>query len=140
MAETSEQDLVDYTAENDIAFIPYGPLGANPMQKGAKLDLGTEHEERAIYAIAGQISVAGTEYPTGHILVIKQDQAAVIEAISDAHVVLIGGARLDGVRHIWWNFVASSKQRIEEAKADWREGRFATIPGDEDEFIPLPDA
>ena len=110
------------------------------LQKGVKLDLGTEHEERAIYAITGQVAVAGTEYPTGHILVIKQDQAAVIEAIADAHLVLIGGARLDGERHIWWNFVASSKQRIEEAKADWREGRFATIPSDEDEFIPLPDA
>jgi redox-sensitive bicupin YhaK (pirin superfamily) len=54
-------------------------------------------------------------------------------------VVLLGGARIDGPRHIWWNFVSSSKERIEQAKGDWREGRFPKVPGDEKEFIPLPE-
>jgi redox-sensitive bicupin YhaK (pirin superfamily) len=62
-----------------------------------------------------------------------------LRAASETRVVLIGGAPIDGERHIWWNFVSSSKERIEWAKRDWREGRFAKIPGDEVEFIPLPE-
>jgi redox-sensitive bicupin YhaK (pirin superfamily) len=53
-------------------------------------------------------------------------------------LILFGGAPLDGERHLWWNFVASTRERIEQAKADWSEGRFPTVPGDEEEFIPLP--
>ncbi|HEY2836902.1 MAG TPA: pirin-like C-terminal cupin domain-containing protein, partial [Rhizomicrobium sp.] len=56
-----------------------------------------------------------------------------------ARVMLLGGAPLDGPRHIWWNFVSSSRERIEQAKTDWRTGRFGTVPGDDKEFIPLPD-
>ena len=58
---------------------------------------------------------------------------------SDAHLVLLGGAVMDGPRHIWWNFVSSRKERIEQAKADWKLARFDTVPGDDKEFIPLPD-
>jgi len=64
---------------------------------------------------------------------------ATLRAVSDARVALIGGAPIDGERHIFWNFVSSSQARIEQAKRDWREGRFPKVPGDEQEFIPLPD-
>ena len=62
-----------------------------------------------------------------------------LHAIADARIALLGGAPLDGERHIWWNFVSSSKDRIEQAKEDWRQGRFLKVPGDEAEFIPLPE-
>ena len=61
-----------------------------------------------------------------------------VTAVSDAHLVLLGGAAMDGPRHIWWNFVSSRKERIEQAKADWKLARFDTVPGDDKEFIPLP--
>jgi redox-sensitive bicupin YhaK (pirin superfamily) len=60
-------------------------------------------------------------------------------ATAPARVMLLGGAPLDGPRHLWWNFVSSSKDRIEVAKSDWRAGRFGKIPGDDQEFIPLPE-
>jgi redox-sensitive bicupin YhaK (pirin superfamily) len=66
-------------------------------------------------------------------------EAAQIRAIGEARVMLLGGAPLDGQRHVWWNFVASSRERLEQAKSDWRAMRFGTIPGDDTEFIPLPD-
>jgi redox-sensitive bicupin YhaK (pirin superfamily) len=62
-----------------------------------------------------------------------------VTAASEARVILVGGAAMDGPRHIWWNFVSSHKERIEQAKADWKLGRFDTVPGDEGEFIPLPE-
>ena len=62
-----------------------------------------------------------------------------VRATSDAHIIIIGGAAMDGPRHIWWNFVSSRKERIEAAKADWKAGRFNLVPGDTVEFIPLPD-
>ena len=62
-----------------------------------------------------------------------------VKAVSDAHIVVVGGAAMDGPRHIWWNFVSSRKERIEAAKADWKAGRFDIVPGDTAEFIPLPD-
>ena len=65
--------------------------------------------------------------------------AAEVRALAPSRFVLIGGAPLDGERHIWWNFVASSPERIERAKSDWKEGRFGVVPGDEREFIPLPE-
>ena len=63
-----------------------------------------------------------------------------VEADEPSRLMLLGGAPLDGDRHIWWNFVSSSKERIERAKDDWRNGRFGKVPGDEKEFIPLPES
>ncbi|MBS0431986.1 MAG: hypothetical protein JSS21_06230, partial [Proteobacteria bacterium] len=62
-----------------------------------------------------------------------------MRALTDARVVVVGGAPLDAPRHLWWNFVSSSRERIEQAKRDWAEGRFGLVPGDEREFIPLPE-
>lgn len=72
-------------------------------------------------------------------LVFTPGAAVTLRATGDARVAIIGGAPIDGERHIFWNFVSSSQARIEQAKQDWREGRFAKVPGDEQEFIPVPD-
>jgi redox-sensitive bicupin YhaK (pirin superfamily) len=72
-------------------------------------------------------------------LVLKPGDPIAIRAASDAHFVVVGGAAMDGPRHIWWNFVSSRQERIEAAKADWKAGRFDIVPGDTTEFIPLPD-
>jgi len=72
-------------------------------------------------------------------LVFARGADVVLRATDDARIVLIGGTPIDGERHIWWNYVSSSKARIEQAKHDWREGRFPRIPGDDVEFIPLPE-
>ena len=69
---------------------------------------------------------------------IRPGDRITVTAVSDAHLVLLGGAAMDGPRHIWWNFVSSRKERIEQAKADWKLARFDTVPGDDKEFIPLP--
>jgi redox-sensitive bicupin YhaK (pirin superfamily) len=71
--------------------------------------------------------------------IFKPEARIVIKAAATAHVVLLGGEPLAEPRHVWWNFVSSSKERIEQAKDDWKSGRFARIPGDDQEFIPLPD-
>jgi len=72
-------------------------------------------------------------------LVFREGAAATLRAEVAARVALIGGAPLDGERHIWWNFVSSSNERIEQARRDWRDGRFGKVHGDEVEFIPLPE-
>jgi redox-sensitive bicupin YhaK (pirin superfamily) len=73
------------------------------------------------------------------LLVLRPGDRIAARAVSDAHVVVVGGAAMDGPRHIWWNFVSSRKERIEMAKAEWKAGRFDTVPGDAEEFIPLPE-
>jgi hypothetical protein len=72
-------------------------------------------------------------------LVFAKGAEIALRAATDTRIALLGGAPLDGERHIWWNFVSSSKARIEQAKRDWKEARFAPVPGDETEFIPLPE-
>jgi hypothetical protein len=108
------------------------------MPAGTRLTVPNEHAERAVLPISGEIAIAGNPVPDGVLLVLKSGMAATIEARSESRLMLIGGEPLDGPRHIWWNFVSSSKDRIEQAKADWNAGRFGQVPG-ETEFIPLPD-
>ncbi|HMY18302.1 MAG TPA: pirin family protein [Polyangium sp.] len=109
------------------------------LEVNAELDVPDEHEERAAYVTNGSISVDDTTIESGTMVVFRPGVKAQIKALEPARVMLLGGAPLDGERHIFWNFVSSSKERIERAKADWREGRFAKVPGDEVEFIPLPE-
>ena len=109
------------------------------LRAGATLTVGTEHEERAIYPLSGEVEIDGDTFAPGGMLVLKPNVTFDIKAAKDTHLVLIGGAAMDGPRHIWWNFVHSDKERIAQAKADWREKRFPPVPGDEHEFIPLPD-
>jgi redox-sensitive bicupin YhaK (pirin superfamily) len=107
------------------------------LEEGARLSITTEYEERAIYLIEGSAAVDGQKIGAGQLTVLRPRQAATLTAGTEARAMLLGGAALDGPRHVWWNFVSSSTERIEQAKADWREGRFGKVPGDP-EFIPLP--
>lgn len=104
---------------------------------GASLDL-PEIEERALYVVEGELNLDGETVPQHSMAVLTRKQGLRIRASKASRVALIGGEQL-GPRHIWWNFVSSRKQRIEQAKKDWREGRFPRVPGDEDEYIPLPE-
>jgi redox-sensitive bicupin YhaK (pirin superfamily) len=109
------------------------------LQAGAVLPLGSDYEERALYVISGEIEIGGERHPPERLLVLKPGDRVDVTATADAHFVLVGGAAMDGPRHIWWNFVSSRQDRIEAAKADWKAGRFALVPGDTTEFIPLPE-
>ncbi len=108
------------------------------LETGAVLPVPDEHEDRAVYLLSGEIEIAGDRFEPGSLLVLHPGTAAV-RALTDVRLLVLGGATMDGSRHIWWNFVSSSKERIEQAKADWQAGRFDIVPGDEEEFIPLPE-
>jgi redox-sensitive bicupin YhaK (pirin superfamily) len=109
------------------------------LKAGAVLPLETEHEERAVYVISGEVEIGGDRHGAERLLVLRPGDRIDVKALVDAHVVVVGGAAMDGPRHIWWNFVSSRKERIDAAKADWKAGRFDPVPGDTKEFIPLPD-
>jgi redox-sensitive bicupin YhaK (pirin superfamily) len=108
------------------------------MPAGTTLTVPAEHEQRAVYAVEGEIDIDGTPIETAHMAVIESDAAFALSARSNATAMLVGGARPDGERFIWWNFVASSLERIDAAKDRWRAQAFGQVPG-ETEFIPLPD-
>jgi redox-sensitive bicupin YhaK (pirin superfamily) len=106
---------------------------------GAKLPIDATTEERAVYVVSGDIEIAGDRFAAGQLLILRPGDAVTLTAITGARAVLCGGAAMDGPRHVWWNFASSRKERIEQAKADWKAGRFDSVPGDTVEFIPLPD-
>jgi redox-sensitive bicupin YhaK (pirin superfamily) len=111
------------------------------LEPGAVLPLETAHEERAIYVVSGAVTIGSDRFRSGQLLVLRPDTISVCNAADEAaRLVLIGGETIDGPRHIWWNFVSSRLDRIEQAKADWKGGHFPTVPGDTEEFIPLPAA
>ena len=105
---------------------------------GARLALPDDHAERALYVVGGEITLAGTSYGPGRLVVLREGAATVLTAGTASRLMLLGGAPLAEARHIWWNFVASDRALIERAKDDWRNGRFTGVPGDS-EVIPLPD-
>ena len=107
------------------------------LEPGARLEVPADHEERAIFVVEGSVALGGETFPAGQLLILRPRQAVVIEAHGDARLLLLGGATMDGPRHIWWNLVSSSREQIEQAKADWASGRFPKVPGETD-FIPLP--
>jgi redox-sensitive bicupin YhaK (pirin superfamily) len=104
---------------------------------GASLDLPPELGDRGIYIVAGRIGIDGRDYAAGRMLVLAASRPCRIHAQQQSRLILLGGAPLDGDRAIWWNFVASDPAVIEQAKADWAEGRFPPVPGD-DGYMPLP--
>jgi hypothetical protein len=108
------------------------------LDAGAQLELDDEHEQRAVYVVEGAIGCDGRAFGEGTLLVLRTGARVAIGAQRAARVMLIGGAKLEGERHIYWNFVSSSEARIERAKDDWRNLRFPSVPGDEVERIPLP--
>jgi redox-sensitive bicupin YhaK (pirin superfamily) len=98
-----------------------------------------DYPERAVFIVAGAVLADGARFEPGHLLVLAGGRAVRLEVEAGTRLVVLGGDPLDGPRHIYWNFVSSSRERIEEAKRAWREGRFPKVPGDEIESIPLPD-
>ncbi|MGH8606453.1 MAG: pirin family protein, partial [Gammaproteobacteria bacterium] len=108
------------------------------MREGGELPLPAEHEERAAYVAHGVVWCGEERVEALRMVVFAPGSTPVLRAESPARVMLLGGAPMDGERHIWWNFVSSSKARIEQAKRDWKKGRFPKVPG-ETEFIPLPE-
>lgn len=109
------------------------------LAPGAVLPLDPDYDERAIFVVSGEIDIAGDIFGPGRLLIFRPGDRISVLAISQARLIVLGGEPMDGPRHIWWNFVSSSKDRIDAAKADWKAKRFAPVPGDTEEFIPLPD-
>jgi redox-sensitive bicupin YhaK (pirin superfamily) len=110
------------------------------LEAGARLAIDDEHAERAIYVAEGSIGCDERTFPAGTMIVLRPGAKVTVTASASApaRVMLVGGAKLEGERLIWWNFVSSSKERIERAKDDWQNRRFPLVPGDDVEFIPLP--
>jgi hypothetical protein len=115
------------------------------LEAGRRLPMPDDHEDRGIYIVEGSISVAGQEFEASQMMVFRPgDRITIAAGGQGARLMILGGATLSGPRYIWWNFVASSQERIEEAKAEWRagnwgKGRFDLPIDDRDEHIPLPE-
>ena len=108
------------------------------LDAGSTLEVPAEHEERAIYVASGSVALDGVAVTEAQMAVLSEDESVRITAPDGALVMLVGGAKLDGDRIIWWNFVASSRERIELAKEKWRAQQYGHVAGDS-EFIPLPE-
>lgn len=108
------------------------------LDADVRIELDASHPERALYVLDGSAQLDGTDIPHRHLVMLDPGVAHALRAKTPLKAMLLGGEPLDGSRHLWWNFVSSSKERIEQAKLDWQEGRFGQVPGDA-EFIPLPD-
>ena len=111
------------------------------LEPGAGLPLPDDHEDRAVYVIEGEIEVAGDRFGPGNMMVFRPGDRISLRAITAARLMILGGETM-GPRYIWWNFVASSREKIEAAKqawkeGDWEHGRFRLPPGDDSDFMPL---
>ncbi len=113
--------------------------GALELATDARCVLPPEHEELAVYLVDGDLTVDGEPLPDGALATLLPGRSAELKASSPTRCMVLGGEPADGPRHIWWNFVSSSPERLERARQDWKLGRFATVPG-ETEFIPLPES
>jgi redox-sensitive bicupin YhaK (pirin superfamily) len=109
------------------------------LAAGASAPLDPDQEERAIYVVEGEVEVAGEAFEAPRLLVFRPGDRITVKAKRPARLMFLGGTALEGPRYIWWNFVSSRKERIEQAKEDWKTGRFEPVPG-ETEFIPLPES
>jgi redox-sensitive bicupin YhaK (pirin superfamily) len=109
------------------------------LQPGSHVRIPSDAEERAIYVLSGEVEISGDRFPADRLLVFRAGDEVVVASAEGAHFMLFGGASLGSQRYIWWNFVSSSRERIEQAKQEWKTGRFDIVPGDEEEFIPLPE-
>ena len=115
------------------------------LEAGALLPMPDDHEDRGIYVVDGSVEIAGESFDAGRMMVFRPGDAMTLKAgPAGARLILLGGETLSGPRYVWWNFVASSREKIDAAKqawaeGDWAHGRFQLPPGDTAEFIPLPD-
>ena len=128
-----------YGAASPVPVVHETFFGDVHITAGATLPFDPDHDERALYVVDGVVDISGDRFEAGQLLVFKAGDRITVKAATDTHFVILGGAPMDGPRHIWWNFVSSRQDRIEQAKADWRAGHFGKVPGDEIEFIPLPE-
>jgi len=108
------------------------------LDEGKSVPLDADHEERAIYIVDGEIDIAGDRYEGPRMLIFRPGDRITVRATRPSRMMFLGGTALEGPRYVWWNFVSSSRERIEQAKEDWKSGRFEAVP-DETEFIPLPE-
>lgn len=108
------------------------------LDEGVRFGIPQGHAERAVYVAKGSVEISGRTYSSGQMLVFSKGVDPIILAKEKSTVMLLGGEPL-GERYIWWNFVSSRRERIEQAKADWKEGRIVLPPGDSQEFVPLPE-
>lgn len=108
------------------------------LAPGGRVKIAPESEERAIYLLEGEVEITGDRFAPDQLLVFRPGDEIIVTSAQGAHFMLFGGAAFDSRRYIWWNFVSSSRERIEQAKEEWKSGRFDIVPGDEEEFIPLP--
>ena len=109
------------------------------LEPGGMIPLEEDADERAVMLVGGEASVDGHALTLYQVAVLQPGREMTLESRSGARVMLMGGEAFTTKRHAWWNFVSSSRERINQAKDDWREGRFGTVPGEDGEFIPLPD-
>ena len=109
------------------------------LDDGAMAPLDPDQEERAIYVVDGEVEIAGDRFAGPQMLIFRPGDRITVRATRPARLMFLGGSAMEGPRYIWWNFVSSRKERIEQAKEDWKSGRFRPVPG-ETEFIPLPES
>jgi redox-sensitive bicupin YhaK (pirin superfamily) len=127
-----------YGETSPVPF-PHDTFYAEAMlAPGSVLPVDADYLERGIYVVSGEVDIAGDVFGPGRLLVLRPGDRISLLALTNARIMLLGGEAMDGPRNIWWNFVHSSKERIDQAKADWKRGRFDSVPG-EHEFIPLPE-
>ena len=108
------------------------------LEADAELVISDAYAERALYVLEGEAQLDGADIPDKHLVLLDPGSSPKLRARTPLKAMLLGGEPLDGPRHLWWNFVSSSKERLEVAKQDWRDGKFGQVPG-EVEFIPLPE-
>lgn len=109
------------------------------LEAGGAIPLDASADERAVMLVSGDAAVDGVALEPYHLAVLAPGAAMRLASSTGARVMLLGGEAFTTRRHVFWNFVSSDRERINQAKDDWRAGRFPTVPGDEQEFIPLPD-
>jgi redox-sensitive bicupin YhaK (pirin superfamily) len=109
------------------------------MKAGATVPIDADADERAVIVTLGSASLDGHPLAPHSLHILAPGKAMTLTAEKDARVMLLGGEAFKTPRHVWWNFVSSSRDRINQAKADWRAGKFATVPGDDKDYIPIPD-
>jgi redox-sensitive bicupin YhaK (pirin superfamily) len=128
-----------YGARSPVSVLSPTLYAHARLEAGARLSIEDEHEERAIYIAEGAIRCDGRTFREGTMVVLRTGGTVTVECDVPSRVMMLGGAKLAGDRLVWWNFVSSSQVRIEKAKDDWKNGRFARIPGDDIDLIPLPE-
>ncbi len=109
------------------------------MNAGSSIPIDAEADERAVLVALGDASLDGERLDRYSLYILKPGHAMTLRADSDARVMLLGGEAFTTPRHVWWNFVSSSRDRINQAKHDWKDGKFPLVPGDSEEFIPIPE-